>query len=285
MTLAPAGAQRMPGGWRPAASRAGSPPRRPTPSSRTSPIGRAWRGRIAPSCRTPRRTSPSRASTCRRARPSSTSIGMGDRTSSSRAATATGSTGTGATGPSRTSRQAAGVAGQEGEGAGALAFDYDNDGDSDIYETYLLRPNLLYRNRGDGTFEEVGASAGVDLNDYSTSSAALDYDRDGDADLYVLVYGRPESGPTLAADNAPPNHMYRNEGNGKFTDVSKATHTDDTALGPGAAVRGSRRRSPGPTSTSPTTSATTPTSPIAATARSRTPRRRPASSTRPSAWA
>jgi hypothetical protein len=121
----------------------------------------------------------------------------------------------------------AGVAGQEGEGAGALAFDYDNDGDQDLYVTYLLRPNLLYRNRGDGTFEEVGAAAGVNLNDYSTSAAALDYDRDGDADLYLLVYGHPDYGPTLEADNAPPNHLYRNDGNGKFTDVSKETKTDD----------------------------------------------------------
>jgi hypothetical protein len=121
----------------------------------------------------------------------------------------------------------AGVAGQEGEGAGALAFDYDNDGDTDLFVTYLLRPNLLYRNRGDGTFEEVGAKAGVALSDYSTSAAALDYDRDGDADLYVLVYGHPDHGPTLEGDNAGPNHLYRNEGDGTFTDVSKATRTDD----------------------------------------------------------
>jgi hypothetical protein len=123
--------------------------------------------------------------------------------------------------------KSAGVAGQEGEGVGALAFDYDNDGDQDLYVTFLLRPNLLYRNRGDGTFEEVGAAAGVNLNEYCTSSAALDYDRDGDADLYVLVYGHPEYGPTIAADNAPPNHLYRNEGNGTFSDVSKSTRTDD----------------------------------------------------------
>ncbi|HEY1434546.1 MAG TPA: VCBS repeat-containing protein, partial [Thermoanaerobaculia bacterium] len=74
---------------------------------------------------------------------------------------------------------AAGVGGQEGEAAGALSFDFDNDGHPDLYVTYLDRPNLLYRNRGDGTFEEVGARAGVALKDYSTSAAALDYDRDG----------------------------------------------------------------------------------------------------------
>ena len=122
----------------------------------------------------------------------------------------------------------AGVAGQEGEGIGALAFDYDNDADTDLFVTYLHRPNLLYRNRGDGTFEEVGVRAGVALNDYCTSAAALDYDRDGDADLYVLVYGPPDRGPNVAADNAPPNHLYRNEGDGTFTDVSKASRTDDT---------------------------------------------------------
>lgn len=122
----------------------------------------------------------------------------------------------------------AGVAGQEGEGIGALAFDYDNDGDPDLFVTYLFRPNFLYRNRGDGTFEEVGAAAGVALNDYSTSAAALDYDRDGDADLYVLVYGPPDRGPNLQANNAPPNHLYRNDGDGTFTDVSEASGTDDT---------------------------------------------------------
>jgi hypothetical protein len=131
----------------------------------------------------------------------------------------------------------AGVAGQEGEGIGALAFDYDNDGRTDLYVTYLDRPNLLYRNRGDGTFEEVGRRAGVDLNDYCTSAAALDYDRDGDADLYVLVYGPTDRGPNIAANNAPPNHLFRNNGDGTFTDVSKESGTDDTrwALAVGSA--------------------------------------------------
>jgi hypothetical protein len=125
----------------------------------------------------------------------------------------------------------AGVDGQEGEGIGALAFDYDNDGWADLFVTYLFRPNLLFRNRGDGTFEEVGARAGVALNDYCTSAAALDYDRDGDADLYVLVYGPPDRGPNIQADNAPPNHLYRNNGDGTFTDVSKGSGVDDTRWG------------------------------------------------------
>ncbi len=125
----------------------------------------------------------------------------------------------------------AGVGGQEGEAVGALAFDYDNDGHTDLYVTYLFKPNLLYRNRGDGTFEEVGKKAGVALNDYCTSAAALDYNRDGLPDLYVLVYGPPDRGPNLQADNAPPNHLFRNNGDGTFTDVSKESRTDDTGWG------------------------------------------------------
>ena len=125
----------------------------------------------------------------------------------------------------------AGVAGQEGEAVGALAFDYDNDGWTDLYVTYLFRPNLLYRNRSDGTYEEVGRKAGVALNDYCTSAAALDYDRDGRPDLYVLVYGHPDRGPNIQANNAPPNHLFRNNGDGTFADVSKASRTDDTGWG------------------------------------------------------
>ena len=123
---------------------------------------------------------------------------------------------------------------RRGPGGGsrrALAFDYDNDGWTDLYVTYLFRPNLLYRNRGDGTFEEVGRKAGVALNDYCTSAAALDYDRDGRPDLYVLVYGHPDRGPNIQANNAPPNHLFRNNGDGTFTDVSKASRTDDTGWG------------------------------------------------------
>ncbi|MEP6994645.1 MAG: CRTAC1 family protein, partial [Acidobacteriota bacterium] len=125
----------------------------------------------------------------------------------------------------------AGVAGQPGEGVGALAFDYDNDGRTDLYVTYLFRPNLLYRNRGDGSFEEVGSRAGVALNDTSTSAAALDYDRDGLPDLYVLVYGHPDRGPNIPANNAPPNHLFHNNGDGTFTDVSPAARTGDTGWG------------------------------------------------------
>jgi enediyne biosynthesis protein E4 len=125
----------------------------------------------------------------------------------------------------------AGVAGQAGEAVGALSFDYDNDGRPDLYVTYLDRPNLLFHNRGDGTFEEVGAKAGVALSDYCTSAAAIDYDRDGLPDLYVLVYGHPSYGPNMAADNAPPNRLFHNNGDGTFTDVTNSSGAGDTGWG------------------------------------------------------
>src|SRR5262249_48832322 len=97
--------------------------------------------------------------------------------------------------------------------------------------TYIEKPNLLFHNRGDGTFEEVGARAGVNLNAYSTSAVAFDYDRDGLADLYVLVYGPRDRGPNIQADNTPPNHRFHNNGDGTFSDVSRASKTDDTHWG------------------------------------------------------
>jgi hypothetical protein len=123
----------------------------------------------------------------------------------------------------------AGVRGPAGrEAVGALAFDYDNDGHQDLYVTYFDGPNLLFHNRGDGTFEEVGAKAGVALSDWCTAAAAFDYDRDGLPDLYVLVYGRPEHGPNTKANNAAPNHLFHNNGDGTFTDVTAASGTGDT---------------------------------------------------------
>ena len=54
----------------------------------------------------------------------------------------------------------------------------------------------------------------------------VDLDRDGLADLYVLVYGPPDRGPNIQADNAPPNHLFHNNGDGTFTDVSKRSRAD-----------------------------------------------------------
>ena len=81
----------------------------------------------------------------------------------------------------------AGVAGGEGWGMGCAAADYNNDGFVDVYVTNLGR-NLLYRNKGDGTFSEVGRESGTDYRGWSTGAAWGDFDRDGNLDLYVANY-------------------------------------------------------------------------------------------------
>lgn len=103
-------------------------------------------------------------------------------------------------------------------GGGVAAFDFDNDGYPDIYLTngapqpsliknapqYL---NRLYRNRGDGTFEDVTEKAGVGGTGYDIGVAAGDYDNDGNEDLFVAgVHG---------------NTLFHNRGNGTFEDVTK----------------------------------------------------------------
>jgi hypothetical protein len=133
----------------------------------------------------------------------------------------------------------AGVAGR-GYDMGVAAADYDNDGHTDLFVAGL-RQNVLYRNRGDGTFEDATARAGLGAPDpdygtlWSVGAAFLDYDRDGDLDLFVSNYcvWDPKTEPVCNRPEAPdychpdgykglPNSLYRNEGGGRFTDVSAA---------------------------------------------------------------
>jgi len=134
----------------------------------------------------------------------------------------------------------AGVRG-EGYSMGAAAADFDNDGWTDLYVTGVNR-NLLYRNRGDGTFADVTRAAGVSgtlaggKKLWSVGAAWLDYDNDGDLDLFVANYldWSPENNRVCGAEGkrlgcSPtyyqglPNLLYRNEGGGRFTDVSRQT--------------------------------------------------------------
>ncbi len=119
--------------------------------------------------------------------------------------------------------------GDTGLGMGVAIGDIDNDGDADVYVTNY-GPDVLYRNRGDGTFEPV---TGVGADGWSCSAAFVDYDRDGWLDLYVTRYvafdpkrrcfnsaGRPDyCGPKVFTPVADV--LLRNTGLGEFVDVSE----------------------------------------------------------------
>ncbi len=101
-------------------------------------------------------------------------------------------------------------------GWASLFFDYDGDHDRDLFVTRDgwrgPAPNSLYRNNGDGTFTDVANRAGVAGNDDSFTATLADIDRDGDIDLYV-ANGVSEAG-------GAPNALYRNQGDGTFTEVA-----------------------------------------------------------------
>jgi hypothetical protein len=128
---------------------------------------------------------------------------------------------------------AAGV-GDLGHGLGVAAGDYDNDGDSDLYiNNFGL--NVMYRNNGDGTFSEATGEAGVTNGDkFGAGTCFLDSDGDGDLDLYVanyvgFTYARHDllivdafPYPPGPGDYPPlADTLFRNEGDGSFTDASQ----------------------------------------------------------------
>ncbi len=118
-------------------------------------------------------------------------------------------------------------------GLGVVAGDYDGDGDLDLYLNNF-GPNNLYRNNGDRTFTDVTAEAGVSNgNKVGAGASFFDADSDGDLDLFVGNYIdfnyenhveilrngiRYHAGPQYY--RPVPATLFRNEGNGKFTDVS-----------------------------------------------------------------
>jgi enediyne biosynthesis protein E4 len=136
--------------------------------------------------------------------------------------------------------------GISGFGMGACSADYDNDGWVDLYVT-AFGSNRLYHNTGKGTFTDVTPSAGVAAGLWSTSCAFGDIDNDGDVDLYVTRY----------VDFAPDNNryctlienvrsychpnvykgltdiLYRNNGDGTFTDITRAAGVERVGNGLG----------------------------------------------------
>jgi enediyne biosynthesis protein E4 len=134
---------------------------------------------------------------------------------------------------------------------GAAFGDFDDDGDPDLYVTTYRGGNHLFRNRGDATFEEITATAGVGYKGHSNGATWLDFDLDGDLDLYLCNIGKfttdtisqeadwfytGVSLPFAQVAQTPdarvggePDILYRNNGDATFTDVTEAAgiHADE----------------------------------------------------------
>ena len=134
-------------------------------------------------------------------------------------------------------------------GFGVTVADYDNDGWPDLYVTNFGK-NRLYHNNHDGTFTDVAEKAGVSLGNWSTGSTWGDYDGDGRLDLFVPGYvhydlaNQPGQGVGDVAYRfcefravkvmcgprglkGEPDHLFHNNGDGTFTDVSVAMGVSD----------------------------------------------------------
>ena len=134
--------------------------------------------------------------------------------------------------------------GHRGWGYGVAVGDFDSDGHPDLYIGNNGK-NVLYRNKGDGTFEDVTEAAGVGNDLYSTAAAFFDLEGDGDLDLYVANYmeGDPTKVPRRGTREALmptcnykgidvvcgplrqvalQDAFYRNNGDGTFTDATRA---------------------------------------------------------------
>ena len=131
----------------------------------------------------------------------------------------------------------AGVALGDRISVAATFADYDNDGFADLFVTSTRGGNILFHNRGDGTFEDVTSAAGVSHTGHSQTPVFFDYDNDGDLDLYLtntahwttdvfdFASGNYEGKASLGDLMTSPrefNILYRNNGDRTFTDVTDA---------------------------------------------------------------
>jgi hypothetical protein len=116
-------------------------------------------------------------------------------------------------------------------GSGVAIFDFDGDGRMDLYfatATFLplgqarTGPNRLYRNRGDGRFEDATERSGLGFQGFCHGIIAADLDNDGDQDIVLCNYG--------------PNVLFRNNGDGTFTDISREAGIDRPGWSSGGAA-------------------------------------------------
>ena len=148
----------------------------------------------------------------------------------------------------------AGVDGEGQWGAGVAVADYDGDGWPDLFVTNF-GANLLYRNLGNGRFQNVAKEAGVEAPGWNTGAAFFDADGDGDLDLYVASYIECSLQDVLEAKRTlswrgleqvavgpfglkgAPDHFFRNEGGRRFVDATAEAGMTDRGLGFGFGVR------------------------------------------------
>lgn len=152
----------------------------------------------------------------------------------------------------------AGVEASRGFKTGVAMADLNNDGFLDIYvcrsnhPDSLVRSNLVYINNKDLTFSEKSHEMGLEDQSYSTHTAFLDYDKDGDLDIYLVnhpidfdlatrVRFKLDANKNIVKHTDPdkPSYsdkLFRNEGNGKFKDVSKQAGIWNSGFGLSASV-------------------------------------------------
>ena len=142
--------------------------------------------------------------------------------------------------------ETAGV-GDTGYGMAASAGDIDNDGDADLYVANFGN-DRLYRNNGDGTFTNITEAAGIDNDLWGIAAVYLDFDADGDLDIFVVNYlvyevsmpvttykgivgyGHPRS------YQGTPDVLYRNNGDGTFTNIAETAGLTNPSEGRGMAA-------------------------------------------------
>jgi hypothetical protein len=117
-------------------------------------------------------------------------------------------------------------------GMGLAVGDYNNDGSLDFYVSNMMSPMVLLQNAGNGTFDDVTQVAGVGINPPGTAvgwgTGFFDYDNDGWLDLYLAATGMPKLSGSFYGGSQPdmedfrhsyPDTLFRNNGDGTFTDV------------------------------------------------------------------
>jgi len=131
-------------------------------------------------------------------------------------------------------------------GMGAGVGDYDNDGDLDWFVSSIYDPNMvaeanwgisgnrLYRNNGDGTFDDVTVAAGLEHGFWGWGSCFSDFDNDGNLDLvHVNGFGFKPNGGKAAEFFEDPTRLFISNGNGTFTEMALELGLEDTGQGRG----------------------------------------------------